>query len=212
MNTIGKKLEPDDQPDSGQTPETPLAAPDTVLGSLKKEGAQSGGISTPGTQDTTGAQGTPGAQGGPTSPTPDAGDTGSAGGTSGTDDDDDPLILPKGAIVALRKSGGLRFTSRTVAVHRDGQITRSSSTYQRDLGQGTTNRLTNDQLSAIKVALSQAGLGGPTPKTSGSQSPDAYAYEIAARMGTKQYAVEVFDGSIPEAIKPLIRLLSQLLV
>jgi hypothetical protein len=47
-----------------------------------------------------------------------------------------------------------------------------------------------------------------SPSTSGRQSPDAYAYEIAARIAGSTYSVEVFDGSIPEQLSPLIQLLT----
>jgi hypothetical protein len=45
--------------------------------------------------------------------------------------------------------------------------------------------------------------------TTGRQNPDAFAYEIAVRTGRATRRVEVFDGSIPEPLVPLIRLLRQ---
>ena len=197
MNTIGKKIEPEVQPESEAqvVPETS----GVVLGSLAHDDAQLGGISTPAAPDLSKAQKDQGA-----TPNNNA-DT--------NDTDDEALTLPKGAIVSMCVSGGLRFSSRTVTVHRDGQITQSSTTFVRGLSKGAPSRLSNDELSNLKIIVSQAGLDAPVPPTIGTprQQPDAYAYEIVARVGTKQTSVEVFDGSVPERIKPLIRELSRLM-
>ena len=191
MNTIGKKIESDAQPD-----QLISEAPGVVLGSLVHEDAQLGSITTPAAKDLSTAK-----------KKPSATDAGSGSGNA------EPLTLPKGAIVSMRKSGGLRFTSRTVTVHRDGQITHSSTTVARGHSKGAPSRLTNDELSKLKIVVSKAGLDAPATRKIGTprQQPDAHAYEIVARAGTKQTAVEVFDGSIPESIKPLIRELSRLM-
>ena len=45
----------------------------------------------------------------------------------------------------------------------------------------------------------------------GDQPPDAFAYEIIARAGNRVNSVQVYDGSIPDALMPLIQQLSALM-
>ena len=120
--------------------------------------------------------------------------------------EDAPLALPKGALVAMRKSGGLRFTSRTVVVHRDGQVSVQSSTRSRSLKPPA--RLSKQQLSSLKRTVAKS-VNAATPKSLGRQNPDAYAYEIVARVGQRVVTTEVYDGSIPESMAGLIKDLSQ---
>ncbi len=171
--------------ESSETPEqsTPLEATGVVLGSLGGE-ADSSGIRT-GTKDLSQAH---------------KKDGNTAEG----------LNLPKGALVAMRKSGGLHFTSQTVTVHRDGQVRHSREGSRASKIKGAPRKLSNEQLSLLKIAVSKAGMGAPLRKIV-SQPPDSYAYEIVMRSGRKQNAIEVFDGSIPDAVKPLIRALNALM-
>lgn len=137
---------------------------------------------------------------------------------------EEPLKLPKGAIVILRRSGGLRFTSREVTVHRDGQITYSDAT-SRAIGKAGARRqsansqppprkLTKRELSQLRIMLSKSDLASANASATAGrkrQNPDAYAYEIVARAGRKVHSVEVFDGRIPPSLEPLIRELSSYL-
>lgn len=118
---------------------------------------------------------------------------------------DDALQLPRGGWLALRKSGGLRFTSREVVVYRDGRVIASGTGIP-----PATRRLTAEERAALQVALDASGLPRALP-ASGHQRPDAYAYEIAARLGRRTYRGEVVDGSIPPTLAPLIRQLQRLL-
>jgi hypothetical protein len=122
--------------------------------------------------------------------------------------EDDALALPKGALVAMRKSGGLRFTSRTVVVHRDGQVTQRSSERRRNTRPPA--RLSKEQLSALKRTVAKS-MNAATPKSLGQQNPDAYAYEIVARVGRHLVRAEVFDGSIPTPMQDLVRTLNKYL-
>lgn len=119
---------------------------------------------------------------------------------------DAPLILPKGALVAMRKSGGLRFTSRTVVVHRDGRVSAQGNTRSRNLRPPA--RLSKTQLSSLKHTVAKS-MNAATPKSLGQQNPDAYAYEIVARVGRRVVTTEVFDGSIPSEMTGLIKELSR---
>lgn len=180
MNTIGKKIESTGFPD----PNVLVEGTGEVLGSLGGEADSSGIRTGAGAKDLLSAR--------------------------KKDVGEERLVLPKGALVILRKSGGLRFTSQTVAVHRDGQVRHSSKGSRTSKIKGVPRKLSNGQLGQIKIAVAKVGLNAPLPKIV-TQSPDAYAYEIVAQSGRKQIAIEVFDGSTPDAVKPLIRALNALM-
>jgi hypothetical protein len=111
------------------------------------------------------------------------------------------LELPNDAVVALRKSGGLRFSSRTLIIHRDGRATFH--------GGPTSGNL-------VKTVPLEAAIFGPMMRdlldvdfseglfAGGRQSPDGYVYEIAARISRRLYSRELFTGKIPESFQPLI--------
>ncbi len=121
----------------------------------------------------------------------------------------EPLRLPRGAFVAFRKSGGLRFTTGEVVVYPDGRVAYDA----RGVPQKEYNRLRralNDgQVIAMRKLLDQSNFWRTS--SGGEQNPDGYAYEIAARLGQRSNEIEVFDGSLPEPLKPLVERLSKLL-
>jgi hypothetical protein len=119
-------------------------------------------------------------------------------------DEAETLRLPRGALVALRRSGGLRFRSRTVVAYRDGRVNYDDG----ESGPRTVWTLSDAEMAELRQALKQAGFGR-LPASTGRQNPDAFAYEIVARPTRRAYAVEVFQGSIPESLKPLIQLLGR---
>ncbi len=125
--------------------------------------------------------------------------------TPGTSDD--RLVLPEGGLVAMRRSGGLRFTSREVVVYADGHITAEGDAAPGPTRSGQARKLNDEDLAKLYRALDQANFQ-KLPATSGRQNPDGYAYEIVARIGPASYPVEVFDGSIPRQLAPLIHLLT----
>lgn len=122
---------------------------------------------------------------------------------------DEPLRRPKGALVILRKSGGLVFRSAEVVVYRDGRVL----TKQEGLGESrrrrTVRRLSASEVAKIVGLIEAAGLD-ETRFGGGSQSPDAFVYEIAALVGRRTRSQEVGAGSIPDALKPLIERLEEL--
>lgn len=129
------------------------------------------------------------------------------------------MSLPKGALVVMHKSGGLSFSSRTVIVRNDGRIVRSvkagperDAAGRRVASRKQPARLTKQQLSQLRITLAQSGLGQASERVGrAAQPPDTYAYEIVGRVGRKVQSAEVFDGSIPEAMRPLIRELNSYL-
>ena len=112
----------------------------------------------------------------------------------------DRLTLPRGALVALRRSGGFKFRSREVAIYRDGRVNYDDG----ESGPRTVWTLSDAEMAELRRALDQAGFG-KLPASIGRQNPDAFAYEIVARPARRAYAVEVFQGSITESLAPLIR-------
>jgi len=64
-----------------------------------------------------------------------------------------------------------------------------------------TNVDTGRGIAGAQVFILKPGLG----------ATDAFAYELIARVGRKNLFAEVFEGSIPEAFKPLIQQLNRLL-
>ncbi|MBX0328486.1 hypothetical protein K2Z83_12440 [Oscillochloris sp. ZM17-4] len=118
-------------------------------------------------------------------------------------DADERLELPRGALIAFRRSGGLRFTTREITVYRDGRVIREG-------GAARPAHLRDDQLAqlahmALRARLARHGAAGTR------QTPDGYAYEVAARIGRRVRRAEVQDGAIPAELAPLIRALVRLL-
>lgn len=116
----------------------------------------------------------------------------------------DRLLLPRGALVAMRRSGGFKFRSHEVVVYRDGRVNYDDGRE----GPRTVWTLSDAELAELRRALEQANLS-KLPPSSGRHNPDAFAYEIVGRPSRRAYGVEVFQGSIPESLKPLIEQLSR---
>jgi hypothetical protein len=115
--------------------------------------------------------------------------------------------LPEGAIIAMRRSGGLRFTTKRVVIYQDGRVVMEGSLTPGESRRPRPRKLRDKELAELYRALEHANFSA-LPHISGLQSPDAYAYEIVARDGDTTHSVEVFEGSIPEQLKPLIQVLS----
>jgi hypothetical protein len=123
--------------------------------------------------------------------------------------DTGPLTLPRGGLVALRQSGGLNFTTRELIVFRD------SRTHYRCVGKGfgpveSQGKLTLAELAQLHALLDQADFSAQPPPTA-RHNPDSYAYELVARVRRRKRAVEVFEGSVPGDLAPLILRLRHLM-
>jgi hypothetical protein len=116
----------------------------------------------------------------------------------------DTLRLPRGALVAMRRSGGLKFRSREVVVYRDGRVNYDDG----ESGPRTIWTLSDTEMDELRGALEQAGLANL--RAAGRHNPDAFAYEIVARPARRLYSVEAFQGSIPASLAPLIQRLNRL--
>ncbi len=113
------------------------------------------------------------------------------------------LPLPDDAMIVLRKSGGLRFTTRTIVVYVDGRI---ESDRRGQRAAGRIDRTQLEELRRLLAAIDFLHLTLPAIKP----SPDAHVYEIAARIDREINRVEVAEGRIPGSLKPLIEQLRRL--
>jgi hypothetical protein len=116
----------------------------------------------------------------------------------------DRLRLPRGALVAMRRSGGFKFRSREVVVYRDGRVNYDDG----EGGPRTVWTLGDAEKAELQGLLAQANMA--KLPTAGRQNPDAFAYEIVARPARRVYSVEAFQGSIPASLAPLIQQLNRL--
>ena len=118
------------------------------------------------------------------------------------------LQLPKGAWIAFRQSGGLKFNSREIIIYPDGRVSHGGTGLPKQAN--TPQKLSEAQIAELRRMLDQSGFlrlllaGGPQP-------PDSYAYEIVAQIDAQSNYVEVFDGKIPESLMPLIQRLVKLI-
>ncbi len=124
-------------------------------------------------------------------------------------EDDQPLALPRGGLVALRRSGGFVFTSREVVIYKDGAVRYRRVEYGREGRRRTVRRLTPDELAEVRQLIEQADLR--VPVFGRVQKAHQVANEMVARMGRETYAVEVFDGDVPAPIAPLLQRLRSFL-
>ena len=123
---------------------------------------------------------------------------------------DDRLKLPRGAFIAFRQSGGLRFSTREVMVYHDGRVV-ARRQGKLDTREGSW-RITPDEMGDLKAAIAHSGLRDlPRFSSIGQQNPDGYAYELIARAGRKLKSIEFFDGSIPAEVQPLLAQLRTLM-
>jgi hypothetical protein len=121
--------------------------------------------------------------------------------------DTDPLTLPRGGLVAMRQSGGLRFRSREIVVYRSGKAVYRQLAPTSE--ESATRQLPLSELVELHHLLKQSNFAKLL--VTGRQNADAFAYEIIARVGRRVHFVEAFEGSIPESLAPLIRKLHGLM-
>ncbi|MBI3732660.1 MAG: hypothetical protein HY259_04280 [Chloroflexi bacterium] len=123
---------------------------------------------------------------------------------------DEPLELPKGALIAFRKSRGGGLRSHTVIVYPDGRVTHGGGDTSRQVYLRVSRQLNDAQIMKMRRWLEQGGFFRLTPQPA-NPDPSAATYTIAARVGSHSNRLELFDGSIPGSLQPLVQQLSQLL-
>lgn len=121
----------------------------------------------------------------------------------------EPLQLPKGALLAFRKSGGLKFSSREIVIYPDGRASYGGTDLPKQ--PSASQNQSDAPIAELRRLLEQAGFVR-LKLAGGQQPPDSYAYEIVAQMEGKTNYVEVFDGKIPDALAPVLQRLVKLLL
>jgi hypothetical protein len=122
----------------------------------------------------------------------------------------DRLQLPKGALVAFRRSGGLKFSSREIAIYPNGRITYGGTDVPRNASARVPQKLTDAQIASVRQLLDKANFFRSV-SSKGQQPPDAMAFEIAAQADNRSSYIEVFEGKIQDSLMPLIQQLSKLI-
>jgi hypothetical protein len=120
------------------------------------------------------------------------------------------LQLPKGALIAFRKSGGLKFSTREIVLYPDGRVSFGGPDVSKEAYAHVPRKVNDAQIARFRKMLDHINFFRMA-SAQGDQPPDAFAYEIVARAGNRVNYVEVFDGSLPDALTPLIQQLSALM-
>lgn len=113
------------------------------------------------------------------------------------------LELPRGAMLVMRVSGGVHFTTQEMAVYPDGRVTHGTGDTSRKTYERAARTLNDAQVMRLRRLLEQSGFFRVT-RAGDKQSPDTYAYEILARLGSKNNRIEVFTGTMPDGIQELV--------
>ena len=123
---------------------------------------------------------------------------------------DEPMELPKGALIAFRKSGGLKFSSREVVVYPDGRVTHDGGDTAKSPLTRAARRMSDAQVMRLRRMLDQTNFFGMRPPQS-QPDPDGFVIEISARLGGKNNHVEVNASGMPGALTALVEQLTLLL-
>ena len=114
-----------------------------------------------------------------------------------------PLEMPRGAMLVMRVSGGIRFTTQEMVVYPDGRVTLGAGDTAKESYNRAQRSMADAHVVRLRRMLDKSGFFDPPP-AKGNQSPDGYAYEIVARVGSKHNHLEVFTGTMPPGIQPLV--------
>lgn len=123
---------------------------------------------------------------------------------------DDRLVLPRGAWIAMRKSGGLLFSSREIAIYPNGQVTTSAIGGGRAEHREELPRLSKADLAALRRTVRRIDFRR-LPIVAARQRSDALAYELVIASNRATYEIEATTGTIPKPLAPLIDHLNRIL-
>ena len=118
------------------------------------------------------------------------------------------LELPKGAMIAFRKTSSGNVTE--FFLYPDGRISFNVPDFFKEAYAHPSRKLNDGQINHLRHLLDRVNFYR-APATQGKASTDGIAYVISASVGSKSNRIELFDGSIPDALKPLVKELSALL-
>lgn len=122
----------------------------------------------------------------------------------------EPLQLPKGALIAFRKSGGASASAREIVLYPDGRVSFGGPDLGKEMYAHVPRKMNDAQIARLRKTLDHANFFRMS-SAQGEPPPDAFAYEIVARAGNRVNAVHVFDGAIPDALTPLLQQLRALM-
>ncbi len=118
------------------------------------------------------------------------------------------LELPKGAMIAFRKTSG--GNALEFYLYPDGRISFNTPDFSKEAYAHPSRKLNDAQINHLRHLLDQTNFYRAA-SAQGKPSGDGFAYEISARVGNKSNAIELFEESIPDALKPLVEELNALL-
>ncbi|MBI5878597.1 MAG: hypothetical protein HZB53_13190 [Chloroflexi bacterium] len=113
------------------------------------------------------------------------------------------LELPRGALLVMRVSGGLRFTTQEMVVYPDGRVTPGADDTVKTVFNRTQRSMADAHIVRLRKLLDQSGFFKSQPPKV-EPSPDGYAYEIVSRIGPKHNHIEVFTGTMPDGVQTLV--------
>lgn len=122
----------------------------------------------------------------------------------------EPLQLPKGALIAFRKRGGVSASAREIVLYPDGRVSYGGPDLGKEMYAHVPRQMNDAQIARLRKTLERVNFFRMT-SAPGEPPADAFGYEISARAGKRVHAVAVFDGALPDALKPLIDQLNALM-
>lgn len=120
----------------------------------------------------------------------------------------EPLRLPRGAFLALRKTGGADATPQELVVYPDGRVAYDVRGVPQKEYTRLRRALNDAQVLGLRKLLDQTGFW---KAESSAPRPDAAMYEIAGRLGQRVNSIELSEGNISERLEPLVERLTKLL-
>lgn len=115
--------------------------------------------------------------------------------------------LQRGVWVRLRSAGGFVFRRSELMISHSGRLSYTSSGAGMYGDTRVVRQLTDDQLEVLRQTIDATIF--ETTETTARFNPDAVAYELRIRNGRRIDRAEAVQGSVPEGLTQLIRLLGQ---
>jgi hypothetical protein len=122
----------------------------------------------------------------------------------------EPLFLPKGALIAFRRMGGTPARTEEIVLYPDGRISYGGPDAGKEMYAHVPRKMNDAQIARLRKLLDHINFFR-MQSAAGTPSADAVSYEIAARTGNRVNTVAASEGSVPDALNPLIEQLGGLL-
>jgi hypothetical protein len=122
----------------------------------------------------------------------------------------EPLLLPKGALIAFRKMGGTPARMEEIVLYPDGRISYGGPDAGKEMYAHVPRKMNDAQIARLRKLLDHINFFR-MQSAQGNPPPDAVSYEIAARAGNRVNSVTAAAGIVPDALNPLVEQLGDLL-